>query len=114
MASDARLLSAPPPSTAWRRVATNLTRCPEGQGSPLWTNRCLRGGRRRCGGRFAELPLDPGELLLGALPDRAFEPVAGREDVPPPEQQESADHRQRGVVEQQPVEVRLERNAALV
>src|SRR5439155_23417249 len=62
--------------------------------------------------RLPELRLDPLELGLVALPDRALEPLAGRDHVPACKQYErSADHDRR-VVEGEPVEVRLEGNPA--
>src|SRR3954465_2838981 len=70
-----------------------------------------RGGR---GGRRLEAGLDLGELLVRALPNRALEPLAGAQHVPASEEQERREDRERRVVEEVPVEVRLERNASLV
>src|SRR5205085_1502934 len=68
-------------------------------------------GCRRCG--LAELALDPFELCLVALPDRALEPLPGGEHVPASEEDErAADHDDR-VVEEVPVESRVPRDARI-
>ena len=59
-------------------------------------------------------PLDPLELLLGALADRALEPLLGREHVPAAEEQERPADHDRRVVDEVPVEARRSTGRRLV
>src|SRR5262249_7931146 len=75
--------------------------------------RLARGRGRRSGPRRLEAGLDLSQFVGRALPDRALEPLPRAEGVPAGEEDERREDRERRVVEEVPVEVRLERNAAL-
>src|SRR5437899_12384569 len=61
--------------------------------------------------RRVEAGLDPLEFFLGSLPYRALEPLVGREQVPPSEEEQGAADGERRVVDDVPVEVGLPRDS---
>src|SRR5439155_22571693 len=64
-----------------------------------------RPGRGR--GLVPVLRLDALELLLATLPDRALEPAVRRHEPPAAKQEQRGSHRDRGVVQEDPLEARV-------
>src|SRR5262249_57168004 len=92
------------------RRSAALSRGAADAGIELASGRRARGRSRR----NLETAFDLRQLLVRPLTDRSLEPLPCREHVPTAEEEERAEDRQRRVVEEEPVEVRLERDAALV